>query len=186
MLLLNIFLLLTPFAAHAGTPKINYGSGGGTSVSGAFPTFPDWLDPMVGTVSAEGGDYELYENENYSGRRIVVESSCFGDGDVILEEDDVINSLRPVCWFSKGEITLYQESNGGGESKTVEYGWAAENNLRYMLRDAFDGAVSSVRVTKGTWEFYSNENFSGTRQVVEAGDGVVNVDSPSSSRPTCN
>jgi len=192
-----IFAIISPFVANASyvateNPRlVIYGdhSGGRSMVlSAATQDFKNLrfngrhkVDDKVSSVKAERGTWELYEHNNYQGKRMLVTEG----GRISAAHNDKYSSARPVCTFQMDPSTYMLQV---WEHKS-EQGASTEFFVdKYNLADDDWGdKISSVRAFKGDWELYQHHDYSGDRMVIREGQqkNVDNDNHYSSLRPVC-
>lgn len=141
-----------------------------------------WNDVVTSVESS--GDWELYTDAGFQGKRFTVK-----DGRTVNNVgggfNDEFSSARPTCEYfgddGSARLTLWEDENQQG-SQTF---FSKDTNY---FGDDWNDKISSVCADKSNWELYKDADFQGYRWTVNEGQ-CINVghnDEYSSARPICS
>ena len=155
-------------------------NGASKTFTSAISSFNSWWNDQVSSVSANGGDWELYTDFDYEGSRMVAH-----DGQRLnAYHNDHYSSARPVCMYATNpavsRLVVYEHYSSAGNSEEF-------NTAVNMLSNDWNDKISSVYAINGDWELYTHSDYQGSRQVIREGESknVRSNDQVSSLRPLC-
>jgi hypothetical protein len=154
-----------PLNAHAVLFEHGHFHGDHRHIFSAEPNLPDNdFNDVTSSIVVEQGNWSFFRNSGFDqdygpvlGRGIYPSLSDIG-----ISNDDV-SSLQPtdaaatISNSVDNEVLLFEHDSFHGAHKHV---FSPEPNLNAADDDSFNDAVSSVVVLQGTWNFFSNSDFS--------------------------
>ena len=159
-----------------------HGNSGGSSrtLHGAEPNFGafHWND-AASSVTARGGSWELYTDNDYQGSRMVVPNGH----SINVYHNDAYSSARPICAYASNpeaaKLVVYEHHNSQGAQKE----FLVDSDY---VGDDWNDLITSVYAAKGDWELYEHASYEGLREVVRQGQSInINNDRVSSLKPIC-
>ena len=159
------------------------------TLTGPTPKFSEIkFGNRVASAESLEGDWELYTDEWYNGRRFVIHEGQIINSLGVAQSffftqgsgNNKVSSARPICKYTKDP----------GVAKLLVFD--AEGNSRQFLLDEvdlhkerWDNRIVEVYAEKGNWEIYRHPSFAGNRNIVREGNGRKLAADTSSLRPIC-
>jgi hypothetical protein len=133
-------------------------------ISNTTSLSPDWSGGIQSVVVGNGW-WVIFDGPNQSGKSYVLSSTGGRDGDGRYYSPSDWGSTLPGQSVTQLCVRLYENQLYQGND-TMFFGVAIPNSDKFSIP-----SVNSLEVRDGTWEIYSEENFSGRRYVISATGG---------------